>query len=789
MSGSYTGSFTVTGGLNVSGSNHFVTFENTSTTANHYAQILLKAGDRQNYIWTANQNSTSWGGAGSLNIYTNDSGSSIAFFTQGDATNTKLMIRADGNIGIGTNSPEHKLVVTGTIGFGLNYNGGVYANNTVTGVDENWGLEVQRTANVDDYNTRLKYYPVSGQSRAAGIYDSRNTRFSLYSDTNNNPNIIIPNGNVGIGTTNPETQLSIGDYTDSSETITIATSDNGTGRINFYDNNNTEGGSIRVVGETGGSKMYFANRWNTDSDKVVFDLKNGTVAVNTPATFFSVQTGTSTVTIPNSRYLNFYSGEILFANFSRSFICSISDDTATTQPKQIGLIMHNNSKVNNTFSPGIVFGSQANSSSYSDSTAMIAGRRNGQSGDANWSSGQLWFWTATEGAPVSGAADRGLPDGYPAMVINEYRRVMIGTNTASTAGQPNINQALQVATGYSNDGIVIHGNGSNDGMTGGGFRKIGFRYDESDESFESEIRFVVTNASAHGGQLEFWTDNSSGTKTMAMTIDKSQYVGIGVNTPVTRLDIEPSTGNSSIKTGGLEMQSYSINNGWYAENLYYDGVWRLRSAGFATQMYMEAGTISFKRVASGSAGASVSPETTMRLHSSGNIGINMTATPTRKLQIEGGSTYPLSVNSTQRYLMEFARSGTSEWWIAVDNGSFILHENGVGDKITVASGGTLTAAGDLVAYSDERLKSNIKTLDGSKVLKMRGVSFEKEGKKGSGVIAQELEKVAPELVNNDNEYKGVAYGNLTGYLIEAIKEQQKQIEDLQAQIKNISNTN
>ena len=92
--------------------------------------------------------------------------------------------------------------------------------------------------------------------------------------------------------------------------------------------------------------------------------------------------------------------------------------------------------------------------------------------------------------------------------------------------------------------------------------------------------------------------------------------------------------------------------------------------------------------------------------------------------------------------------------------------------------GTFTATGDLVAYSDEKLKSNVKTLDGSKVYAMRGVSFDKDDKKGSGVIAQELEKIAPELVNEGSEYLGVAYGNLSGYLIEAIKELKQEIEEL-----------
>ena len=98
--------------------------------------------------------------------------------------------------------------------------------------------------------------------------------------------------------------------------------------------------------------------------------------------------------------------------------------------------------------------------------------------------------------------------------------------------------------------------------------------------------------------------------------------------------------------------------------------------------------------------------------------------------------------------------------------------------------GTFTAAGDVVAFSDERLKSNIETLDGSKVYDMRGVSFTKDNVEGSGVIAQELEKVAPELVNNDSEYKSVAYGNITGYLIEAIKDLKAEVEDLKKQLKN-----
>ena len=97
----------------------------------------------------------------------------------------------------------------------------------------------------------------------------------------------------------------------------------------------------------------------------------------------------------------------------------------------------------------------------------------------------------------------------------------------------------------------------------------------------------------------------------------------------------------------------------------------------------------------------------------------------------------------------------------------------------ITNTGTITASGDITAFSDERLKSDIETIDNAldKVMNMRGVSYTKQAEKGIGVIAQEIEKVLPEVVT-DGEYKSVAYGNIVGVLIEAIKEQQKQIDEL-----------
>ena len=93
---------------------------------------------------------------------------------------------------------------------------------------------------------------------------------------------------------------------------------------------------------------------------------------------------------------------------------------------------------------------------------------------------------------------------------------------------------------------------------------------------------------------------------------------------------------------------------------------------------------------------------------------------------------------------------------------------------------------DFNATSDENLKTNIRTIEDplAKVVQIRGVNFDwKETQRPSlGVIAQEIEKVLPELVT-DNGTKTVNYNGLIGLLIEAVKAQQEEIDILKSKIK------
>ena len=93
---------------------------------------------------------------------------------------------------------------------------------------------------------------------------------------------------------------------------------------------------------------------------------------------------------------------------------------------------------------------------------------------------------------------------------------------------------------------------------------------------------------------------------------------------------------------------------------------------------------------------------------------------------------------------------------------------------SISVSGTITATGDITAFSDKALKSDIRTISGAMdlVAGMRGVTFTwiDTWLRGVGMLAQELAVVIPEAVQaNDGGLLSIAYGNLVGVLIEAIK--------------------
>lgn len=112
--------------------------------------------------------------------------------------------------------------------------------------------------------------------------------------------------------------------------------------------------------------------------------------------------------------------------------------------------------------------------------------------------------------------------------------------------------------------------------------------------------------------------------------------------------------------------------------------------------------------------------------------------------------------------------------------------NGSLNSGAISSSGTITASGDIVAYSDRRIKSDFKKIDNpvEAVRNLTGYKYrlKTDNTKHIGLIAQEVEEVIPEavsIVDAEKGYKGVAYGNLVGLLVEAIKELDTRIKHLE----------
>ena len=166
---------------------------------------------------------------------------------------------------------------------------------------------------------------------------------------------------------------------------------------------------------------------------------------------------------------------------------------------------------------------------------------------------------------------------------------------------------------------------------------------------------------------------------------------------------------------------------------------------------------------------------------------------TRRINVQGNYDIRLaSGNWTGDTSAKIQHHGNDLYIQYPDAGVFRLRDGAGNNNLALDSNGNLTAAGNVTAYSDARLKTDIHTINDALGIcgKLRGVSYKwiRDGKPSIGVIAQEVEEVIPEVVlaSHDvdpstgevEEIKSVDYGKIVGVLINAINELKAEVDEL-----------
>ena len=287
-----------------------------------------------------------------------------------------------------------------------------------------------------------------------------------------------------------------------------------------------------------------------------------------------------------------------------------------------------------------------------------------------------------------------------------------------------------------------------------------------------------------------------------MRINSSGNVGIGTNSPNTKLDVagtinlnmNGSTGPPTANTyggSGDRIVLYAVGGGQYPYSIGVDGY---------TQWYSCPGDASHKFFCGGSNHVTIK---------STSIGIQNTA-PYAPLNI-GNPTVPTSdgyivfskynsitlgyrnarIGLTYDFYFAFGDYGNlnnnSNYWST----QMAIHYAAPANSLIMNIDGSILMTHGY-SSSDERIKTNIKTIENAldKTILLRGVNYNdfrnEPDQLRMGLIAQEVELIIPEVVGTDEKttMKSIAYSNMIGLLVEAIKELNNKVTNLENILKN-----